>query len=303
MSAPSGERRSGHISATVERGETAGGRRRHRGGARAHANHLLQTGRTGDARLELDEAAAIHRARGRVYDEARCTHGGDAVSLRRSSTKRRCDRASRCGWPIQRARLRCRPSPSSARSRWRRATAPRRRRRSVGARRRRRDRPGRFGARRCLRKRAWRLRRPDGSTTRSATCDGARSADSSRRLCGRDARADRAGHRPPARGPSGRRGRHRPTGDGSRRPGADHAALADLHLLLSARALDRHDAAAALASAETARTHALSANAPTPYVAAAHAIAQLAEAAGNRWRPTKRWPLAGLRSATCSVAT
>ena len=38
-----------------------------------HANHLLQSGRTGDARLELDEAAAIHRARGRVYDEARCT--------------------------------------------------------------------------------------------------------------------------------------------------------------------------------------------------------------------------------------
>ena len=38
-----------------------------------HANDLLRSARTGEARLELDEAAAIHRARGRVYDEARCT--------------------------------------------------------------------------------------------------------------------------------------------------------------------------------------------------------------------------------------
>ena len=39
-----------------------------------HANALLTKGHIGAARSELDEAAAIHRARDRVYDEARCTH-------------------------------------------------------------------------------------------------------------------------------------------------------------------------------------------------------------------------------------
>ena len=62
----------------------------------------------------------------------------------------------------------------------------------------------------------------------------------------------------------------------------DHAALADLHLLVAARALDRRDAEVSMASAQTAREHALAGNAPTSYIGAAHAIAQLAEAAGDR---------------------
>jgi hypothetical protein len=58
--------------------------------------------------------------------------------------------------------------------------------------------------------------------------------------------------------------------------------LADLHLLLTAHALDRRDGAAAMAAAQAARTEALAANAPTSYSGAALAIAQLAESAGDR---------------------
>src|SRR5207342_1059445 len=61
----------------------------------------------------------------------------------------------------------------------------------------------------------------------------------------------------------------------------DHAALADLHLLLAAQALDRNDAGAAMSSAQTARAEALAANAPTSYIGAAHAISQLAESTGD----------------------
>src|SRR5437899_5193434 len=39
-----------------------------------HADVLVRAGELDRARAELDEAAAIHRAKGRVYDEARCTH-------------------------------------------------------------------------------------------------------------------------------------------------------------------------------------------------------------------------------------
>ena len=39
-----------------------------------HANALLAAGQIHAARLELDQAAAIHRAQGRDYDEARCSH-------------------------------------------------------------------------------------------------------------------------------------------------------------------------------------------------------------------------------------
>src|SRR5829696_2261725 len=38
-----------------------------------YANDLLQHARNREARRALDEAASIHRARGRTYDEARCT--------------------------------------------------------------------------------------------------------------------------------------------------------------------------------------------------------------------------------------
>jgi hypothetical protein len=67
----------------------------------------------------------------------------------------------------------------------------------------------------------------------------------------------------------------------ARRDG-DHAALADVYLLVAAHALDRRDATAAMSAAQSARAEALAANAPTSYIGASHAIAQLAESAGDR---------------------
>ena len=63
--------------------------------------------------------------------------------------------------------------------------------------------------------------------------------------------------------------------------GDDHA-LADLELLESAAALDRRDPLAALGAARRARDHALRANAPVSYVAAAVAIAELRDQLGDR---------------------
>jgi hypothetical protein len=62
----------------------------------------------------------------------------------------------------------------------------------------------------------------------------------------------------------------------------DFAAQAELDLLESARALLAKDAESALASATSARKHALDGNALLPYVAAALAIADLLEQTGDR---------------------
>ena len=62
----------------------------------------------------------------------------------------------------------------------------------------------------------------------------------------------------------------------------DAHALADLELLESAAALAASDAGAALAAATRSREHALNAVAPVSYMAAAIAIAELHEAAGDK---------------------
>jgi tetratricopeptide (TPR) repeat protein len=62
----------------------------------------------------------------------------------------------------------------------------------------------------------------------------------------------------------------------------DHFALADLDLLASARAVERGELPAAIAAAYAARDHALRAVAPLLYVSAALAIARLSEASGDR---------------------
>jgi hypothetical protein len=62
----------------------------------------------------------------------------------------------------------------------------------------------------------------------------------------------------------------------------DHAALADIHLLLATQALESRDAAGAMAAAQAARTQALAANAATSYIAAAITIARIAEVTGDR---------------------
>jgi hypothetical protein len=62
----------------------------------------------------------------------------------------------------------------------------------------------------------------------------------------------------------------------------DHDALAQLALLASARALENLDLGEARAQAERARAESLQARSPLTYVGAAVALAQMAEAAGDR---------------------
>jgi hypothetical protein len=63
---------------------------------------------------------------------------------------------------------------------------------------------------------------------------------------------------------------------------ADHAAASALALLAAARAVDREEFDAARTHAERARTEALAGRSPGGYVAAAIALAALADTAGDR---------------------
>src|SRR5215472_3373711 len=62
----------------------------------------------------------------------------------------------------------------------------------------------------------------------------------------------------------------------------DHFALAQLYLLEATRAIEQRDAAAGRAAMEAARSHALEATAPIPYMSAAIALSDLADATGDR---------------------
>jgi tetratricopeptide (TPR) repeat protein len=62
----------------------------------------------------------------------------------------------------------------------------------------------------------------------------------------------------------------------------DHSALADLCLLEATRSIAQRNIPRAMTAAHSARTHALKAVAPLPYINAAVAISQLAEETGDR---------------------
>jgi tetratricopeptide (TPR) repeat protein len=61
----------------------------------------------------------------------------------------------------------------------------------------------------------------------------------------------------------------------------DHSALADLCLLEATQAIEQRNIVTAMTAAQAARTHALEAIAPLPYISAAVTISQLAEAMGD----------------------
>jgi tetratricopeptide (TPR) repeat protein len=252
-----------------------------------HANHLLQRGHTGDARLELDEAAAIHRARGRVYDQARCTQMAATLCRFEGKLDEANDRSSLA--------LRLTDSTGTiavsafaelgeiALAQGKGAEAAQGFQSALDAG----IATGLVDSARAalLRKRAMAL--AAAGRFDEAIRDLAAAHDLLTRLGDRAGAARTLIEQATACRHAGRPDAADAIVQQAMEPAVqaqDHAALADLHLLRSARALDRHDAAAALAAAEIARTHALAANAPTPYVAAAHAIAQLAEAAGDRLR-------------------
>jgi len=252
-----------------------------------HANALVQAGKISTAQQELDEAATIHRTRGRVYDEARCTQF--AASLCRfaghlDEAKLRANRALELiesNGPIAVSAHAELGEIALAEGNSAKAAQ------AYGAALEAGEATGLVDSARAalLRKRATALTIAakyqdavhDLATAHDLLVRSGDHATALRTLI-EQATALRHADQPMDAEPIVRRAM-----DLAGQAG-DHAALADLHLLLAARALDQRDAGSAMAAAQAAREHALAGNAPTPYIGATHAIAQLAEATGDRLR-------------------
>ena len=250
-----------------------------------HANALIQAGQISSAQLDLDEAAAIHRARGRVVDDARCTQMAGTLCRFTGQLDEAKKRASRA---LELSHFKGSIAVSAytelgeiARSEKNHAEAAKAYSAALDAG----ESIGLVGSARAalLRKRAVALtavkKYPDAVRDLETAHDLLmRSGDcaSATRALIEAATALRYAGQPSEAETIVRRAMQ------LAEPANDHAALADLHLLRAAQALDRRDTVTAMASMLTAREHALAGNAPISYIGAAHAIAELADAAGNR---------------------
>jgi tetratricopeptide (TPR) repeat protein len=246
-----------------------------------HANSLVREGRNADACAALDEAAGIHQAAGRVYDDARCTQfAGTLYRLdgHLDKAESHCSRVlALCDSQGPVAAAACAELGEIALARGDDAAAVRAFTAAVDA--------GPSGPARgpLLRRRAIALAAggrvaeaiDDLGTAHDLLIAAGDRVGGIRALIER-ATAERNGGLVTEAEKTVGRAISLAQQDG------DHAALADLQLLLAAEALDRRDPVAAMSVAQEARTEALAANAPTSYLGAAHAIAQLAEAAGDR---------------------
>ena len=250
-----------------------------------HANALVQAGRLADARAELDEAAAIHRQRGRVYDEARCTHL--AATLSRLSgdvagSRRRAERA------LQLTASNTLIAVSALTELGEDALAERKAEEAAGH----------YAAALAAAQSAGLVpaalaalhrRHAAALVAAGRFADAVRDLAESRELFRRAGDATSATRvlveQATAVQQSGDLAEAERVSAEARRAAeesADHFALADLDLLQSARALAHQDGKTALAAARSARQHALQAVAPVLYVSATLAIAQLSEATGDR---------------------
>ena len=250
-----------------------------------HANDLLQHGRTHEARVELDEAAAIHRSRGRAYDEARCTHLAATLCRFEGRYDEAVERGRRAltlaefKGPIAVAAHAELGETALAQRRYADAADEYRAALDAG------DATGLVEAGRAAlhRQRAVALiaaERADEALSELRTAHellaASGNAAGARRVLIEQATAMRhAGRTEDAARIV------RATLDAAAAAG-DRAAQADLQLLVAADALDRRDVASALAAAKAARGHALAATAPTSYIAAAITIGELAEKTGDR---------------------
>jgi hypothetical protein len=244
-----------------------------------HADVLVRAGQLDRARAELDEAAAIHRAKGRVYDEARCTHL--AATLARltgdlDGAQQRAEHALKLaepGTPIAVSALTELAEIASARRDG--ATAAElygkalEQGRTAGLI------PSAQSA--LLRKRAGAL------STVSRFTEAAADLASARQLL-LEAHDDATALRTAIELATALQY----AGDGLRseqvqreameqaRATSDHHALADLFLLEAARKVAARDVDGALAAARSARAESLEAVAPVSYISAALAISELA---------------------------
>jgi tetratricopeptide (TPR) repeat protein len=250
-----------------------------------HANDLLQHGRTHEARVELDEAAAIHRSRGRAYDEARCTHFAATLCRFEGRYDDAIERARRAlsliefKGPIAVAAHAELGETALAQRRYADAADEYHAALQAG------NATGLVESGRAAlhRQRAVALiaaARFDEALSELRTAHDllAASGDAAgaRRMLIEQATALRHAGRPDEAA------RLVGTTLDAAAAAGDRAAQADLQLLVAAAALDRRDAAAAMTAAEAARSHALAATAPTSYIAAAITIGELAEKAGDR---------------------
>jgi tetratricopeptide (TPR) repeat protein len=250
-----------------------------------HANALVNAGQIAQARQELDEAAEIHRQRGRTYDEARCTHL--AATLCRleghpTEARVRAERAAQLvepGTPIAVSAATELGEIALLEGKTAEAADAYTRALASG------EVAGMVDAARAtlLRKRAIAL--TASGRHRDAAKDLAmaqglllRAGDTTgaiRALIEEAAALQQGGFTADA-------DRVKVEARRMAEAAQDHVAQADLDLLDSTQAVTRRDVAAAMAAARSARQHALEGVAPILYVSASLAIAQLAEATGDR---------------------
>jgi tetratricopeptide (TPR) repeat protein len=250
-----------------------------------HANALLESGQICAAQNELDEAAAIHGARGRVYDEARCTQLAGTLCRFQGQLDQAKERATRAlelsggEGPIAVSAQAELGEIALAEGRGAEAAAAYLAALDAGER----TELAPTARAALLRKRAVAL------VASQQYAEAVRDLETAHDLlmrAGDRVTATRAlieeatAYRDAGLFVEAERIAHRAMELAERAD--DHAALADLHLLLAAQALDRRDAAGAMAAAQIARTQALAANAPTSYIGAALTIARLADSAGDR---------------------
>lgn len=250
-----------------------------------HATALVQAGRIGEARQELDQAAALHRDRGRTTDEARCTHFAATLCRLEGHLDLAADRAHRAervagpGTPAAAAaatelaeQAMLTRAFAAAAEHYARACAHGREAGLV---------PAAEAA--LLHKRAQALGRigdvegvaADLRQAHELLVQAGDPAGARRVLVELATALQSAGLDREAGGVMDE-------ASALAEEAGDAAALAELGLLASARALRAGDAAEALAAVRRARTHALAAVAPVPYVSASVTIAELCDRQGDR---------------------
>jgi tetratricopeptide (TPR) repeat protein len=250
-----------------------------------HANGLVGVGQVADAQRDLDEAAALERARGRPYDEARATHLSATLARlqgRFDDARVRAHRALELaggGNPVAVAAYTELGETALAQRDFHAAAASYARAIEEG------DRAGLVDTAKAalLRKRAIALANAqryreaaDQSAAAHELLSRAGDAAGALRALIEQAGALQYLHEfdDAARVRDGARALAEASGD--------RHALADLHLLEAADGVEHGDVEGAMESAVAARDAALAAVAPMSYVSAALTIAQLAEARGDR---------------------
>lgn len=249
-----------------------------------HANDLISRGQIGAARSELDEAAGIHRTRGRSYDEARCSQLAATLCRfegRLEDAKQRAHYAlelTRAAGPIAVSAYTELGEIALAEGYGTTAAAAYSSALECG------EAIGLIDPARAalLRRRAaarvvagqFQEAVRDLETAYSLLIHAGDQSSATRTLIEQATAFQHCGQADDAERAIGRALEHA-------EQGSDHAALADIYLLQATQALWRRNATMAMASALAAREQALAANAPTSYISAVIAIADFADASGD----------------------